>query len=110
MTAALPSAEAPAKRVHGTKKAKPLHVVTQRRLGGTMYESSTMTVDLEQAIARNISHRTWGRIKGLHVHCEQDRVNIHGISPSYYLKQLALQAVREVVPSASVDLAIAVNA
>ena len=64
--------------------------------------------DLEQVIERRIACRTGGRVRGLRVEAADGRVVVRGHAPSYYLVQLALAAVREVLPSASVDLGIEV--
>ncbi len=61
------------------------------------------------ALRRHIDSRTWRRIRRLRVDCSGDRVTVHGVAPSYYLKQLALCAVRELLPAAEVDLRIQVR-
>ena len=55
---------------------------------------------LERAIERQIRQRTWGRLQGLEVRARHDLVIIRGRAPSYYVKQLALQGVLELVGSA----------
>jgi hypothetical protein len=62
---------------------------------------------LEQVINRRITQRTWGRLQ-FRVRLGAGRVIIQGSSPTYYLKQLALAAVREVLSSAPVELDIRV--
>jgi hypothetical protein len=62
---------------------------------------------LEQVLNRCIAQRTWGRLQ-FRVRLGAGRVIIQGSSPTYYLKQLALAAVREVLPSAPVELEIRV--
>ena len=62
---------------------------------------------LEQALNRRITQRTWGRLQ-FRVRLGVGRVIIQGSSPTHYLKQLALAAVREVLPTAPVDLEIRV--
>jgi hypothetical protein len=62
---------------------------------------------LEQALNRRIIQRTSGRLQ----FCDRLRagpVTIQGSSPTHYLKQLTLAAVREVLPSTSVELEIRV--
>lgn len=61
---------------------------------------------LKQSLQRHIVALTWGRIQRLQVEVADDRVTVHGQSPSYYLKQRVLQAVREIVDDAPVDLDI----
>jgi hypothetical protein len=62
---------------------------------------------LEQVLDRRITQRTWGRLQ-FRVWLGAGRVIIQGRSPTYYLKQLALAAVREVLPTAPVELQIRV--
>lgn len=57
--------------------------------------------DLAGSLQRQINWRTWGRIRQLHVKAQTDRVVIQGMTSSYYLKQLALSAVQEVMGSAA---------
>jgi hypothetical protein len=88
--------------VQGRASACPLlepgeHIGVRQTEGGA----------LEQVINRRISQRTWGRLQ-FRVRLGAGRVIIQGSSPTYYLKQLALAAVREVLPSAPVELDIRV--
>jgi hypothetical protein len=46
-------------------------------------------------VHRHIDLRTGGRIRNLQVAVAGNRVTIAGLAPSYYAKQLALQAARE---------------
>jgi hypothetical protein len=57
--------------------------------------------ELEQAIRLAIVQRTGGRIQTLEVEVVADRVVISGQVPSYYLKQLVLQGVLDVVGPAA---------
>jgi hypothetical protein len=52
---------------------------------------------LERAIERRIMQRTWGRIQALEVKVSHNQVVIRGRAPSYYVEQLALQGVLDVV-------------
>jgi hypothetical protein len=63
---------------------------------------------LLEALKRHIEDRTGRRIRRLRVYRRGARVTLRGVAPSYYLKQLALAALREVLPSAPVDLDIQV--
>jgi len=65
--------------------------------------------NLARMIEGQIAHRTWGRVRMLAVSLEKDRIVVHGITTSYYVKQLALKAIREVLPSTDVDLNIRVS-
>jgi hypothetical protein len=62
--------------------------------------------ELERALEREIVRRTWGRIRQVQVQLTKGRVTVRGYTSSYYAKQLALAAVREVYPSDPVDLDI----
>jgi hypothetical protein len=55
---------------------------------------------LERAIERQIRQRTWGRIQGLEVRVSHDLLIVRGRAPSYYVEQLALQGVLDLVGSA----------
>jgi hypothetical protein len=64
--------------------------------------------ELERALEREIVQRTWGRIRQLRVKLTEGRLTVRGYTSSYYAKQLALAAVREVNPSDPVNLDIQV--
>ena len=65
---------------------------------------SDAQTDLRQTIEANIVRNTWGRIHRLEVEATADLVVVRGCAPSYYVKQLAIQAVLEsiAVPDAPV--------
>jgi hypothetical protein len=63
---------------------------------------------LENRIQERILLRTWGRIKQLHLAVKDEKVVVWGYVPSYYLRQLAIQAVREVMGSQPFEDAIEV--
>jgi hypothetical protein len=48
---------------------------------------------LERVLEHRIAQRTWGRIRQLRVEMTSSRVTVHGFTPLYYIKQLALQVV-----------------
>ena len=52
---------------------------------------------LERAIERQIRQRTWGRLQGLEVRVSHNLVIVRGRAPSYYVEQLALQGVLDLV-------------
>jgi hypothetical protein len=52
---------------------------------------------MQQAITRRIRERTYGRIHLLEVEVNGDTVIVRGRTPSYYIKQLALQGVLDVL-------------
>ncbi len=59
-------------------------------------------LELEGIIERQIAQRTWGRVRQLRVDVGPDRIVIHGYTTSYYVKQLALEGVRDVLRSGNV--------
>jgi hypothetical protein len=63
------------------------------------WESQPRSKELELAIMRQIVHRTGGRIHVLEVEMLADAVVIRGCAPCYYVKQLALQGVLDVIGS-----------
>jgi hypothetical protein len=63
---------------------------------------------LEQLLHRRIESRTWGRVRHLRLALRPGGVSVQGSCPSYYVKQLVLAAVREVLPSTPVDLDVEV--
>jgi hypothetical protein len=63
---------------------------------------------LLEVVEREITQRTWGRIHQLQVEQQADRVVVHGCSPSYYVKQLALAAAQDVCGSQPIELDIQV--
>jgi len=62
-----------------------------------------------ETLRRHIDSRTGRRIRQLRVDCNGRQVAVHGVTSSYYLKQLALSAVREVIPSDPVEFNIQVR-
>jgi hypothetical protein len=57
----------------------------------------------QESIKRRIVERTGGRIQSLRVETVGGRVVINGSAASFYLKQLALRGVRDVVGSAAMN-------
>jgi hypothetical protein len=57
--------------------------------------------DACSAIERRIRERTWGRMRHVHVELSGEQVVVHGQVPTYYLKQLALEAARESLGAAT---------
>jgi hypothetical protein len=66
--------------------------------------------DLAATIGRHIAERTWGRVRRLQVEVNEKGVVVRGCAPTYYVKQLALHAVREVLEAARMDVEIEVGA
>jgi len=52
---------------------------------------------LERAIERQVMQRTWGRIQALEGKVSHNLVAVRGRAPSYYVEQLALQGVLDVI-------------
>ena len=50
--------------------------------------------EIAAVIERAIRERTWGRVRHLRVELTGEAVVVHGSTPTYYLKQLALEAAR----------------
>ncbi len=59
---------------------------------------SACAQDLAWALERQIHQRTSGRVRQLSVATSSGSVNVRGRSPSYHVKQLAIQAVLDLVP------------
>jgi hypothetical protein len=78
------------------------------RIAGLCPDGRTTAEALEQAVRRRIAQRTWGRLRRLLVEVDSRRVFVRGCSPTYHVKQLALAAVLEALPAASVELDIQV--
>jgi hypothetical protein len=53
--------------------------------------------ELEQAIEQMIMHRTWGRVHRLKVDVDDHRVVVSGCTSCYYVKQLALEGILDVL-------------
>jgi hypothetical protein len=69
--------------------------------------------ELAQTIERRIVQRAWGRIHRLEVEVIDGRVIVRGCTSTYYLKQLALEGVLDILGSTGttqVDLDIRVGA
>src|SRR5262245_10664903 len=75
------------RRMH---KEEKMSVVTEARIDDA---------ELKAIIDQQSVRRTWGRIHRLHVERMDGRVIVHGNTASYNSKQLALEAVLEVLGS-----------
>ena len=64
---------------------------------------------LEQMIERRIVARTWRQIRQLRVELCAERVVVHGQTPRYYAKQLAILAVQEALREAGVTAVVDVQ-
>jgi hypothetical protein len=62
-------------------------------------------VELAKRIERQILLGTWGRIHNLRVEVNRSRLIVRGRTPSYYVKQLVLQSVFDVLgPTHSIPI------
>ena len=57
--------------------------------------------DLAWALEKQIQEKTFGRVRPLEVEMGTDKITVHGICPSYHVKQLAIQALLDLVPQAA---------
>ena len=53
--------------------------------------------ELEERIQREIMQCTWGRIRRLRVEVTHGGILVEGVTTSYYVKQLAIKAVMDIV-------------
>jgi hypothetical protein len=68
---------------------------------------------LPHALERHIARRTWGRLRRVVIEVTEGRVTVRGCAPSYYVKQLAIQAcleATEAAPPPRLDVDIVVTA
>jgi len=65
--------------------------------------------DLAEVLERQIDRRTWHQVRRLRVDTATDHLVVHGFTLSYYVKQLALAAVGEVIDVNRVEVDIQVH-
>jgi hypothetical protein len=65
--------------------------------------------ELGQLIERRIMERTWRQIRQLRAEVFAGRVVVHGQTPRYYTKQLAILAVQEALREAGVTAVVDVR-
>ena len=68
-----------------------------RFLQNQVLEDATRNTELEERIQREITQSTWGRIRRLRVEAANGNLTVEGLTTSYYVKQLAIKAVMDVV-------------
>lgn len=78
-----------------------------RRAGARRNHSE---MDRENALFHRIDAETYRQVKDLEIECSDDRVIVTGCSRSYYVKQLATQAVFSAAPGVKLDNEIVVVA
>jgi hypothetical protein len=64
---------------------------------------------LQSVLESRINARTGRRVRNLAVELRPERVVLHGLTATYYVKQLAQQEIRDVLPDARLENAIEVN-
>ena len=64
---------------------------------------------LAETLERQIDQRTCHRVRRLRVDEATDHLVVHGLAPSYYVKQLAQHGVREMLPDVRLHNAIHVS-
>jgi hypothetical protein len=68
-----------------------------RLLQNKLLEDSSRNTELEERVQREITQSTWGRVRRLRVEAVNGNLTVEGLTTSYYVKQLAIKAVMEVV-------------
>jgi hypothetical protein len=64
---------------------------------------------VQQELERHVHIRTGRRVRNLSVELHPERVVLHGLADSYYIKQLAQQGVLDLLPDICLQNAIAVD-
>jgi hypothetical protein len=64
--------------------------------------------ELEERLEQQIQRRTFGRVRHVRVEATSEHIVVHGSTTSYYVVQLVVHAVREVLPTTPVVLDIQV--
>lgn len=70
---------------------------------------SLACTDLEERLDQQIQRRTFGRLRQVRVEATPEHIVVHGCTSSYYVVQLVVLAVREVLPTTPVVLDIQVG-
>ena len=53
--------------------------------------------EVKYAVEKKIQEKTWGRVRHLQVEMKDEHVIVRGSTRTYYLKQLAVQAAKDVL-------------
>ena len=64
---------------------------------------------LRKELESHVLTRTGRRVRGLDIQLTPECVRLHGQTSEYYVKQLAQQGVRELLPDVRLENAIEVN-
>jgi len=70
----------------------------------------SMSCHLQTELESRVQARTGRRVRDLAVEIMAERVVLRGLTATYYVKQLAQQEVRDVLPHAHLENAIVVRA
>ena len=70
---------------------------------------STNPPSLAEAVLQRVANRTGRRVRDLRVEVGPNRVTLRGRTTSFYVKQLAQQGAKEVLPDARLENAIVVD-
>jgi hypothetical protein len=71
-----------------------------------MYPSPQLQLELERRVRARTNHR----VRNLAVELIPEAIILHGRANSYYVKQLAQQGIRDVLPKMRLENAIVVDA
>lgn len=74
-----------------------------------LLQDSAPDTDLAVRVQREIMQCTWGRIRRLRVEASSASIIVEGVTTSYYVKQLAIKAVMDVVATLSETPSIVVE-
>jgi hypothetical protein len=64
---------------------------------------------LQLELESRVHVRTGRRVRNLAVELEPERIVLRGLTATYYVKQLAQQEIRDILPDARLENAIEVN-
>jgi hypothetical protein len=65
--------------------------------------------ELQHELEYQVQSRTGRRVRNLAIELRAERVVLHGRASTYYVKQLAQQGIRELLPHVSLENAITVE-
>ena len=71
--------------------------ILKEKLLDSTRDTDTRNTELEERIQREITQSTWGRIRRLRVEVTNTGILVEGLTTSYYVKQLAIKAVMDIV-------------
>ena len=64
----------------------------------SLLNDAQVNQEFTSSLERNIREKTWGRVRPLRVEMDDDKVVVSGNCPTFYVKQLAIQALLELMP------------